>query len=580
MSDQAERFDVIVRGGLVIDGCGGAPFEADVGVRDGRIAAIGTVPGWADETIDATGCLVTPGFIDPHTHYDGQAIWSQHLSPSSLHGVTTVVVGNCGVGFAPCREEDHQLLVSAMEGVEDIPEVVMTEGLTWDWETFPQFLEAVERRPHDIDIAAYLPHSALRVYVMGERGAGRETATDADIGRMAGLAREAMAAGAIGFATSSLYIHRRSDGDFIPSYRASEAELRALAAEVKAAGHGVFQMVNDLAAQDEDEAVGYIEMLRRITADTGVTVTFTLSQVATAPERWRKMMDVVARSEGRLRPQVYPRPIGLVLGLNISNNPFLLCPSFKPLIDLPLAEKVARLRDPALKAQLIGEKPDKPTLPLVMMGRRFEWMFPMADPPNYEPDMADSLAARAARLGVSPAELAYELMLEDDGNALLYVALGNYGNGNLDFLNDLLRRPETVIGLGDGGAHYGLVCDGTYPTFLLAHWARDRAGEQFDLPTAVQFLTSRPADMLGLTDRGRLRVGYKADLNVIDHAALTLHRPEVRHDLPASGRRLMQRATGYRHTLVGGVPIIRDDEPTGRLPGRLVRSGRVRTVDA
>jgi N-acyl-D-aspartate/D-glutamate deacylase len=576
MRNDVEYFDLIIRNGLVVDGSGGAPFEADVAVRGGRIAAIGALAGLADEEIDAAGCLVTPGFIDPHTHYDGQAIWSSELTPSSLHGVTTVVMGNCGVGFAPCRAEDHSLLISAMEGVEDIPEIVMTEGLTWDWETFPEFLQALERRPHNIDIAAYLPHSALRVYVMGERGASREPATETDLTRMRSIARQALEAGAMGFATSSLFIHRRSDGAFVPTYQAAEGELRAMAAAVKEAGHGVFQIVADM-TMDDEQAESSTEMLRRISEDVGVTITFTLAQISTAPDRWRKVMAVVDREGGSLRPQIYPRPIGMVLGHSISNNPFLLCPSYKPLLDLPLEERVRRLRDPDLRARLVAEPPDDPTLPIVLAGRRFDRMFQMKDPPEYEPPLSDSLTAQAGRRGISASELAYDLLLEDEGEALLYVAMGNYGNGNLDFLFELLQHPNTVVGLGDGGAHYGLICDASFPTFLLSHWTRDRAGERISLASAVHHLTAQPADLLGLSDRGVLRIGYKADLNVIDYARLGLHRPEVRHDLPAGGRRLMQRASGYRRTIVNGVTIVRDDQPTGAVPGRLVRGGALST---
>jgi N-acyl-D-amino-acid deacylase len=570
----AHAFDTVIRGGVVIDGTGADGFEADVAIAGGRIAEIGKVSGSGAEELDARGKLVTPGFVDIHTHYDGQAVWSDRLSPSSSHGVTTVVGGNCGVGFAPCRPEHRELLVSVMEGVEDIPEVVMTEGLTWDWETYPEYLAAIEKRPHDIDFASQIPHSAVRVYVMGQRGADREPATPDDLAKMQGIVREAMSVGALGFATSRLVIHKTGGGDPIPTWQAAEGELEAMAMALKDSGKGVLQAVFGAPGRTfEDE----IDLLSRLTRMSGRPASFSMAQSNENPDAWRNVMQHLAEanSEGPpIRAQVYPRPIGVVLGFDLSINPFSLCPSYQSLAKLPFAQRITALHDPTMRARLLMEEPGDALIPLARMGRRFDFIYPLADPPNYEPRPEDSLAAQARARGVAPTELAYDLMLENHGRGLLLAALANYGSGSLDPIHALITDPNSVIGLGDGGAHYGMICDSSYPTYVLAHWTRDRAAKRLPIEEAIKALTSDTARTVGLGDRGVLAVGRKADVNVIDHDKVALPAPQIVYDLPAGGRRLFQGARGYEATMVSGQIISREGEPTGALPGRLVRGPR------
>jgi N-acyl-D-amino-acid deacylase len=574
--------DLVIRGGTVVDGTRRDPFVADVVVRSGTIVAV--EPGIAApgcRQIDADGLVVTPGFVDVHTHYDGQAIWSPHLSPSSQHGVTTVVIGNCGVGFAPCAPADHDLLIDAMEGVEDIPELVMTEGLPWDWETFPEFLDAVHRRRHDIDVAAFVPHSPVRVYVMGERGANREPATGDDITRMASLVRDSMTAGAVGFSTSRSVLHRRGDGGHIPSYQADEAELVGLSAALD--GDGVVQLVADLNAREHDEDLREeVSLLERLSLASGTTVSFAHSQSNRVPLRFDTVTSLVEQANRApgvtLRPQFAPRPLGVHVGHSLSLNPFSANPTYRALADLPLPALVARLRTPEVRRQILGESPDAAAPPVMRLLQQFDKTFPVTDPPSYEPPAETSVAAQAVARRVPASELLYDLLLEQDGHAMLYVALSNYARDNLDHVADMFRRSESVIGLGDGGAHYGMICDSTYPTFMLTHWTRERSGSRLSLPEAVAMLTTEPAAMVGLGDRGRIAPGYKADLNVIDYERLRLEPPSVRHDLPGGGRRIMQAASGYCYTIVSGAPIVEDDTFTDRLPGRLVRGTRLRAA--
>lgn len=567
------EFDLVIRNGTVIDGSGREPHESDIAVKNGVIAAIGWVSGKGREETDAKGLLVTPGFVDIHTHYDGQAVWSDRLAPSSSHGVTSVVMGNCGVGFAPCRAGDRALLVSVMEGVEDIPEVVMTDGLTWDWETFPEYLDALERRPHDIDFATQIPHSAVRVFAMGKR-APTEIATDEDKRAMQGLVREALSAGALGFATSRLFIHRTGKGAHIPSYAAEEAELAAMAGTLKNSGRGVLQFV---LGRPGTRFIDDVRMVARLAKESGRPASFSFAQDNSNADAWHEILDVVARAnaEGsRIRAQIFPRPVGMVIGYELSVNPFCLCPSYQPLLAMPFAERIKALRDPSLRARLLSEKPLDPVAPLALLGRNFERMFVLGDPPNYEPPMETSVAAHARARGVTPEEFAYDLLLEDGGKKQLYVALTNYARGNLDAVLEMMRRDDTVLGLGDGGAHYGMICDSGYPTFLLSHWTRDRHGDKLPLTQAIRMLTRDPAETVGLNDRGRIAKGYKADLNVIDYDRLQLPAPTVAYDLPAGGKRLMQGARGIKSTFVSGVAIARDGSATGALPGKLVRGAR------
>ncbi len=568
MSAQA---DLLIQGGLIVDGSGTEPFVGDLALCGDRIIhAGGTFAGTAAETIDATGCIVTPGFVDIHTHYDGQAVWSDTLSPSSSHGVTTAVLGNCGVGFAPCRKTDHDALIRLMEGVEDIPGVVMAQGLPWDWETFPQYLDALAARPRDIDVACLLPHSPLRVWVMGERAIAREAATDDDLAQMRAIAREALDAGAIGFATSRLNIHRTKAGDLIPTYGADMRELIGITQALAEAGTGVFQAVLDAPFETwEDELTRLIAVAR----SSGRPATFTLALANTGPNTWDaplRMVDEARASGLEIWPQVLPRPIGMLSGWALSTHPFCLCPSYQPLANLPLEEQLPRLRDPAMRARLLGEMP-QPGHPLAMLTRNWDWMFPFGDPPQYEPSTEQSIGALARAQARLPEEVAYDVLMERDGTGMILNTLGNFHEGRLNALLGLLRREDAVIGLGDGGAHYAAICDASYPTFMLTYWVRDRAGERLSLAESVQMLSARPARVVGLADRGLLRAGYKADVNVIDLAALTLHAPVVRHDLPGGGRRLDQSATGYVATVVSGQVIRRADQPTPHRPGRVVR---------
>lgn len=564
-------YDLIIRNGTIVDGLGGEPYVGDVAVQDGVIAAVGAVNGEsADREIDARGLLVTPGFVDLHTHYDGQSIWSERLTPSSAHGVTTVVMGNCGVGFAPCRQEDHDVLVDVMAGVEDIPGVVMTDGLPWTWETFPEYLDALDAGKRDIDVAAYLPHSPLRVYVMGERGANREPATAEDLAKMRALATEAIEAGALGFASSRLTIHKTESGSPIPSYDAAREEIEEIARGVVDGGGGLLQFVPDIPSG------GYQPVLQTVfdvAEDVGLPVTFTLVVANAGDPTWPDAITMIEKANaagGDVSAQLLPRPIGLIIGLQLSANPFVLYPSYREIAHLPLPERVAEMRKPQVRARILADKPGHGH-PILYVAQMWDWIFPLGDNPNYEPDPVDSIGARARAKGVDPMEEAYDRLLDDDGRAMLLVATSNLENNSLDTVGELLHRDDVVLGLGDGGAHYGMICDASYSTYFLAHWARDRESGRFSVPEAVRELTSVPARIAGLGDRGRLAVGYKADLNVIDHAALRLHKPMINYDLPAGGRRLDQTAEGYVATVVSGQIIAENGMPTTARPGKLVR---------
>ncbi len=567
--------DLVVRNGLIVDGSGAEPFEGDVAMVDGRIHAVG--PGLCikgSEEINAKGLLVTPGFVDIHTHYDGQVTWENRLVPSSSHGVTTVLMGNCGVGFAPCRPDHHDMLIRLMEGVEDIPHPVLVDGVPWAWESYPDYLDFIASRRFDMDVCGYLPHSALRVYVMGQRAVDLEPATQADRLAMAKLVSEAMTAGAMGLSTSRTFLHRSSRGESIPTLRAEEEEMTALALALRDAGKGVLQMIVDF----HEDPVAAFGLMRRLVECSGRPLSFTLAEGVQGEfdNPWRQILDWIAEANGRglpIKGQVLGRPVGLVFGHELTLNPFYSTESYQALSALPFEARIAMLRRPEVRARILGEQTDAtPINPLGRLVRNFDGMYQLGDPPNYEPDPGTSIGARARRLGVRPEALAYDLLLERDGHTHIYDTIANYANGSLDTCLAMMRHSGTVLGLGDGGAHCGTICDGSAPTFMLTHWARDRSrGERLPLPWIVRALCHDTASAVGLLDRGRIGVGYKADLNIIDFDRLRLHPPEVTHDLPGGGRRLVQRADGYVATIVNGTTVCRHGESTGQLPGRLVR---------
>jgi N-acyl-D-aspartate/D-glutamate deacylase len=564
-------FDLVIRGGTVIDGTGSPGRTADVAITGDQIAEVGRVTDRAAREIDADGAIVAPGFVDIHTHYDGQATWDERLQPSSQHGVTTVVASNCGVGFAPVRPADHTMLVELMEGVEDLPGVVLHEGLSWEWESIADYLDALDRRQFDIDVAAQVCHAPVRVYVMGERGANREPATPEEIAEMGRIAADGIRAGALGFTTSRTLNHRTSRGEPTPTLTAARDELVGIAREIGETGTGVLQVVSDFSVEGEDQTL--LEMMRA----SGRPLSFSLVQTATGTGyRGKLRLLERANDEGlSMRGQVAARAVGLLVGLQASINPIGRCPSYRAVADRPVDEQAKLLSQADRREQLVAEaRASMARLPLA-------GVFPLGDPPDYEPTPADSVEAAAQRLGIDPIEHYVDLLLSDSGRALLYVPFLNYSDGNLDAAAELIGHPHTVPGLGDGGAHVGTICDASFPTTLLTHWGRDRrSGTSFDLPFLVRRQARSTAEAVGLLDRGLLAPGYKADVNVIDFDALSMAPPRMVHDLPAGGKRLLQDSTGYRHTFVSGVETYRDGEPTGALPGRLVRGARPDRVKA
>lgn len=564
-------YDLVIRGGTVYDGTGGPPREADVGIEDDRIAAVAPGLGRGRDELDARDRIVTPGFVDAHTHYDGQVTWDPWVSPSTRHGVTTVVMGNCGVGFAPCRPHQRDWLIGLMEGVEDIPGSALHEGIRWCWESFPEYLDALERTPLAIDVGTQVPHGAVRAYVMGERGPSHAVATTEEIAGMARVVREAILAGALGFSTSRTEKHADSRGVLTPSITAHEDELVGIACAVGETGRGVLQGISDF-----HDFHAEFRLFRRMVETSGRPISITVEQQDARPEWWRQLLDAIeaAQAEGLpMRGQVPPRATGVLLGLTATLHPFSFHPSYGPTAMLPLAERVARLRDPELRARILAEPVRSFRSEILQeLVHRFDKLFVLGDPADYEPAPEESVAARAAREGRTPQELCYDLLLEKDGKALLYHPLFNYGPGNLDFVAEMLEHPHTVSGLSDGGAHCGALCDASFPTTLLQHWGRDRTrGRRLPLERLVRMTTLETAALVGLHDRGVLAPGLKADLNVIDYDRLALPEPIVVHDLPAGGRRLVQGARGYEATLVAGRVAFREGEPTGSLHGRLVR---------
>jgi N-acyl-D-aspartate/D-glutamate deacylase len=563
--------DLVVRGGKVYDGTGAAPIDADVAIDGDRITAIGQISDSGKREINAAGKIVTPGFVDIHTHYDGQVTWDPYISPSTYHGVTTIVTGNCGVGFAPCKPDQRDWLIGLMEGVEDIPGTALHEGLEWQWESFPEYLDALDKTPLAIDVGTQIPHGAVRAFVMGERGVQHEAATPDEIEEMAKLVAEAIHAGALGFSTSRTEKHKDSSGELTPSITALEDELVGIAKAVGDTGTGVLQGISDFYNFENE-----FKMFRRMAEASGRPVSITVEQQDARPEWWQQLLDALEHAQADGLPmygQVPPRATGVLLGLTASLNPLMIYPAFRDIQKLPLEEKVAIMRDPEFKAKLLSQPPIEFPVPLVMeILTSFNKMFRLGEPANYEPDPSDSFKSLAERENRQVIDYIYDMLLEKDGKALIYHPLFNYMPGNLDFVEKMLKHPYTIFGLGDGGAHCGALCDASFPTTLIQHWGRDRTrGNKMPLEQLIHMQTQQTASQVGMLDRGVLKPGYKADVNIIDFEALTIHEPTAVNDLPAGGRRLIQKATGYEHTIVSGQIAFEQGEPTGVLAGQLVR---------
>lgn len=572
--------DLVIRGGLIHDGSGAEAREGDIAIDGDRIVAVGEVGGRGAEEIDARGRIVTPGFVDIHTHFDGQVTWDPFLQPSTFHGVTTAVMGNCGVGFAPCAPDRHGWLIQLMEGVEDIPGTALAEGIKWNWESFPEYMDAVERSPLAIDVGLQIPHGALRGYVMGDRAARLEPANAQDIERMAALVKEAIEAGALGFSTSRTEKHRDRAGNHTPSFKAEQDELNGIARAIGETGRGVIQLISDFWEFDYE-----YRLIRGMAEVSGRPLSLTIEQDDRHAAIWTQVLDGISRAQAdgvNMRGQVPPRPTGVIMGLTATLNPFLLHDAYVPLRQAPLEEKVRALKDPAFVAQLLAQDtsswdPQEQLIHFLMLS--YHKMFPLGDPPNYEPAPEDSVAARAAREGRRPEELLVDLLTEKDGRNLLYFPIMNYTHESLDDVRTMMTHPHTLFGLSDAGAHCGTLCDASFATTTLVHWGRDRSrGEKLPLPWLVHGLTRRTAQQVGLNDRGLLQPGHLADVNVIDFDHLTLHAPEIVHDLPAGGKRLIQRTEGYTATIKSGAVAFREGQPVitdaGALKGRLVRGAQ------
>ena len=569
--------DLVIRGGTIADGSGKPTRVGDIAVDGGVITAVGEVDGGAKRVIDADGLLVTPGWVDIHTHYDGQATWDPEVSPSGWHGVTTVVMGNCGVGFAPARDTDRAWLIQLMEGVEDIPGTALAEGMTWNWETFAEYLDEVDRTSRVLDVASLVPHGALRAYVLGE-GRANDTATAQEIAEMAAIVREAVQAGAIGASSTRTLLHRAKDGELAAGTTAAADELIAIGEALGKAGHRVFSVASDLWDLDYEFA-----WMSEISLRAGVPVTYQVLQADFNPELWREWINrgVAANRRGAwLVPQVAGKPTSLMVGFQSVTHPFAHHRAYQEIAHLPLDERVAKLRTPEVRSAILGEEVT-PGGFVDLMRRNLHKLFPLGDPPDYEPPPERSVTALAEAQRRPVDEVLYDLMLQRDGRELLYLPVLDYSACNLDAVREMLVHPATVLGLGDGGAHCGVLCDASLPTFMLAHWARDRSrGEKLPVETVVHLQTRRTAELYGFRDRGLLAPGYLADLNIVDHDALVLESPEMVYDLPAQGKRLVQRARGYVATIKSGVVTREHDEATGELPGRLLRGPQPQPVAA
>lgn len=563
--------DLVIRGGTVVDGTGQASFTGDVAIEDGRIVQVGGQAGAGRREINADGCLVTPGWIDIHTHYDGQATWDPYLSPSTWHGVTTAVMGNCGVGFAPVKQDRRDWLIAVMEGVEDIPGSVLSEGIQWEWETFPEYLDALDRKPKALDIGAQVPHSAMRTYVMGDRSVHHDEASPEDLREMRKLLREAMDAGAMGFSTSKTFLHKYDQRKYPPGTFATEEELMALGTVMGEAGHGVFQMTANHPLMEQE-----IPWLNALARHNRLPVLFNLQQTDDAPDVWKQLLVTLdrAREDGvPLLGGISGRPLGILFSWESTLHPFVAHPTFKVLRKLPFEEMIAQLRDPVVRQKIMKEQAGLLDRRATTLFSSFHKIYPLGDNPDYEPSPGNSIAAIAQRTGQAPLDIIYDLMLEKNGKAILYYPSFNYAYEHLDHLHQMLKHDNTVNSLSDGGAHCGYICDVSMPTFMLSYWTRDRErGPRLPLEWVVKRQTSDTARVYGLHDRGVLQAGRKADLNLIDPDALRLHCPEMVYDLPAGGRRLVQRADGYLATVVNGQPIYEHGQATGALPGKLLRS--------
>lgn len=564
--------DLIIKGGTLIDGTGAASITSDVAIKDGCIVDIGKITSKANRAINADGLFVTPGWVDIHTHYDGQVSWDPYLSPSSWHGVTTAVMGNCGVGFAPAHVHQREWMMELMEGVEDIPGAVLAEGVKWEWETFPQYMDAMSRIPRIMNVGAQIPHGALRVFVMGERGANREAATLDDMKIMAAIAKEAIAAGALGFTSSRTIVHRTKRGAAVPSLGVDGQELIEIATAIGETGKGVLQLISDW-----DDLDAEFNMIRDVTQASGWPMSYTLLQHDFLPERWREVLrrTEIARGEGLdIKAQVACRGIGMIHGLECSMQPFFMTPSYQKIAHLSLAKRVRELQNPELKKRMLMESMNATdNRRLESITQHFHKYFPIYDRANYEPLAEESIAGIAAGIGLSAVEVAFDMMLQDESRQKFYFPLYNYTENNLDVVHAMLTHPATLLGLGDAGAHCGYICDASYPTYLIKHWARDRTrGPKLPIEFLVHAQTQRNARALGMFDRGALVLGMKADINIIDYEKLDLSNPKMVNDLPAGGRRLIQKASGYVSTMVNGQVVMEHGEPTGQLPGQLIRS--------
>jgi len=566
--------DLIIRGGTVVDGTGAPARKADIAIKGDRIVAVGTDVGQGKREIDATDRLVSPGWVDVHTHYDGQVTWDPHLTPSGWNGVTTVVMGNCGVGFAPVRPGQQEYLIQLMEGVEDIPGTALSEGMTWDWETFPEYLDSLERIERSVDVGTQVPHGPIRTYVMGERGANNEKANTEEITAMAKLVKEGLEAGALGFTTSRTMVHRAKDGEVVPGTYADEDEIFGIGRMLGEVGHGVFEVASDLAPEGDE-----LSWMSRLGKETGRPVSFACLQNPIDADQWKRLIEAVdkdAAEGGCLTPQVAQRPAGLLLGFESSSQPFMLHDVWqKELRNLSPEARIARLRDPEIKRRLIEEGPDEnavPMGPLLLILQAWQMMFPLGDPPEYEPGPECSIQAISEREGRTPREVAYDLMMQNDGRGMIYLPLLGYANGDLEPIREMMMHPRSVFSLSDGGAHCGLIADASVPTYLLTHWVRDRSrGERIDLETIVEQQTRNTARFYGFDDRGTLEPGMLADINVIDFEGLHIHPPTMVYDLPAGGNRLVQQIDGYSYTIKSGEVTFEEGQATGALPGTLLR---------